>query len=91
MGFAARRLGPRLSSPPVVVSACGIVPLLPGLAVYRAIAALVAGDAAGGLSRLLAAVGVGLALAAGPTLGTWLATPPRGRRAGSRTPVPDRA
>lgn len=84
VGFAARRLGPRLSSPPVVVTACGIVPLLPGLAVYRAIAAVVGGDAAGGLTRLVAAVGVGLALAAGTTLGTWLATPPRGRRAASR-------
>lgn len=73
-GFAADRLGVQQH----VVSVSGITPLLPGLAIYRAMFTLVDtnGIVEGG-AMLLAALAIGLALAAGVTLGEFLATPLR--------------
>lgn len=76
VGLLAGAAGPRLHAPPLVVSICGITPLLPGLAIYSAMFALVeSGNLIEGVGDLLGAAGIGLALAAGVTLGEFLATP----------------
>lgn len=78
VGFAGEALGSRLRVPPLVVSVCGIVPLLPGLAIYRAMYQLVDEvDPGAGAAGMLGAVMIGLGLAAGVTLGEFLATPLR--------------
>ena len=80
IGFLAESLGPRLDVPPFVISVCGIVPLLPGLAIYGALFQLVNEPTAAlgpGAVALLGAAMVGLGLAAGVTLGEFLAAPLR--------------
>ncbi len=84
VGFLSESVGPRLHVPPIVVSICGIVPLLPGLAIYRALFQLVnnpaeAGGLGPGVVGLVGAAMIGLALAAGVTLGELLAAPLRHR------------
>lgn len=74
IGFAAEALGPRLKIPAIILTICGIVPLLPGLAIYRGMLALVnAEEGSAGFELLLQAGLTGLALAAGVTLGEILA------------------
>lgn len=74
IGFVAEALAPRLRIPAIILTICGIVPLLPGLAIYRGMLALVNGDDGGaGFELLLQASLTGLALAAGVTLGEILA------------------
>ncbi|WP_024288134.1 threonine/serine exporter ThrE family protein [Cellulomonas sp. KRMCY2] len=78
IGFLSESLGSRLHVPTIVVSICGIVPLLPGLAIYRALFLLVTepsatGGLGSGATGLLSAAMVGLGLAAGVTLGEFLA------------------
>ena len=54
----------------MLVPVCGIVPLLPGIAIYRGLFAIVVqGDLQNGLGALVRAAAVGLALASGVTLG----------------------
>lgn len=84
IGMLAENLGPRFTAPPVVVAICGIVPLLPGLAIYRAILVMVTGNPSAGVGALLGAAGTALALAAGVALGTWAAATPQARRRRSR-------
>lgn len=78
VGLAAELLGGRLRVPPVVTSVSGIVPLLPGLAIYRGLFDLVddGGRGQGGVV-LLGAATVALGLAAGVTLGGLLGRPLR--------------
>lgn len=74
IGFAGEALSSRLRVPSIVTSVCGIVPLLPGLMIYRGLFALVGEDGIGsGSELLLGAAMVGLGLAAGVTLGELLA------------------
>ena len=76
VGFCGAVLTERLRIPPMLVSVCGIVPLLPGLAIYRGLFAIVVqGDLQDGLGALVRAAAVGLALAAGVTLGEYLGRP----------------
>ncbi|MHA3947663.1 threonine/serine exporter family protein [Cellulomonas bogoriensis] len=80
VGFLSEFSAPRLHVPSIVISVCGIVPLLPGLAIYRGMFQLVTDPAAGlivGASTLLGAAMIGLGLAAGVTLGEFLASPLR--------------
>jgi uncharacterized membrane protein YjjP (DUF1212 family) len=80
VGFCGEALTDWLHVPPLLVAVCGIVPLLPGLAIYRGMFAIVVdSDVPTGLTRLVGALGVGLGLAAGVTLGEFLATPVRTR------------
>ena len=75
VGFCGEGMTERLRLPPLVVAVSGIVPLLPGLTIYRGLfTAVVDGDVAGGLGYLLTAVMIGVALAAGVTLGEFLAS-----------------
>jgi uncharacterized membrane protein YjjB (DUF3815 family) len=81
IGFAAETISRRTGLPAIVTSVAGIVPLLPGLAIYRGLFTLVesGGGIGPGLQTLLGAASVGLALAAGVTLGELLARPVRAR------------
>jgi uncharacterized membrane protein YjjB (DUF3815 family) len=81
VGFCAETLTDRLRIPPLLVAVCGIVPLLPGLAIYRGLFAIVVeADLSGGLASLVGALAIGLALAAGVSLGEYLGRPLGGRR-----------
>lgn len=74
IGFAGEALGGRLRVPAIVTSVCGIVPLLPGLAIYRGLFSLLGDDGIGpGSEILLEAAMVGLGLAGGVTLGELVA------------------
>ena len=76
VGFCGAVLTGRLRIPPMLVPVCGIVPLLPGLAIYRGLFAIVVeGDLQDGLGTLVRAAAVGFALAAGVTLGEYLGRP----------------
>nr|WP_246315794.1 threonine/serine exporter family protein [Kineococcus aurantiacus] len=77
VGFLAEGTAWRWGVPGLVVSVCGIVPLLPGLAIYRAIFSIVGGGTSAGLAQLVTASGTALALAAGVTLGEFCSTPLR--------------
>jgi uncharacterized membrane protein YjjB (DUF3815 family) len=76
VGFCGAVLTERLRIAPMLVPVCGIVPLLPGLAIYHGLFAIVVeGDLQNGLGALVRATAVGLALAAGVTLGEYLGRP----------------
>ncbi len=69
-GVVARRGG----TPAMVLTVCGIVPMLPGLAIYRAMFTIVeSGNLISGTDLMLQAVATGLALAAGVSLGEFVA------------------
>ena len=63
----------RFHVPPLVVVVPAIVPLLPGLDIYRGLALL--SDGQDGVLKLAAAFATALALAAGVILGQYLARP----------------
>jgi uncharacterized membrane protein YjjP (DUF1212 family) len=63
----------RLRVPALVIAMAGIFPLVPGLSLYRGFVGLVTGHAADGLSNLVEAGGIGLALGGGVVLGPLLA------------------
>lgn len=67
----------RQQAPPLGYLAAGIIPLLPGLTIYRGMLRLADGDTLGGLVTLGNALAIGLALAAGAILGEFLAQPTR--------------
>jgi uncharacterized membrane protein YjjB (DUF3815 family) len=76
IGFASRLFGARLHVPPVLLTAVGIIPLLPGLAVYSGLLALSRGepdDLDQGIASLVEAATIAIALAAGVLLGQLIA------------------
>lgn len=77
VGFCGGVLARRLKVTPLVVAVSGITPLLPGLSTYRGLYELA--TQANGVSTLMSAVAIGLALAAGVVLGEYLAQPVRTR------------
>ena len=80
-GFLSQLVASRLRVPALALSMAAMVPLLPGLAVYRGLFEIVqrsAGEGLGaGLTTLLGAAGIGMGLAAGVSMGTFLARPMR--------------
>lgn len=80
-GFLSQLVASRLRVPALALSMAAIVPLLPGLAVYRGLFEIVQGapgvGLTTGLTTLLGAAGVGMGLAAGVSMGTFLARPLR--------------
>jgi uncharacterized membrane protein YjjP (DUF1212 family) len=81
VGFCGESLTDRLQIPPLLVAVCGIVPLLPGLTIYRGLFAIVVqGDVQGGVNALVGAAAIGLALAAGVALGRYFGRPLGGKR-----------
>lgn len=77
VGFASYILAQVQRTPPLVYLAAGIIPLLPGLTIYRGMLRISEGDPLGGLVLLSGAATTGLALAAGAILGEFLAQPAR--------------
>jgi len=77
IGFAGGLISRRLRIPPLVVAVSGMVPLLPGLATYRALYELAIERTLTGLPTLMFAASIALALAAGVVLGEYLAQPVR--------------
>ncbi len=80
VGFVAQLLANRWKLPVIALVSAGIAPLMPGLVLYRGIYALVENQenmagADSGMPLLMLAVFTGLALAAGSTLGNFLARP----------------
>jgi uncharacterized membrane protein YjjP (DUF1212 family) len=77
IGFGTQLARQRFRFSALAVTTAAIVPLLPGRAVYRGLFEIVNGeDGSGlyqGLGTLLGAVGVGIGLAAGVSLGTYAA------------------
>ncbi|WP_137122378.1 threonine/serine ThrE exporter family protein [Segeticoccus rhizosphaerae] len=77
IGVLSQVLSRQLRIPALALSSAGIIPLVPGFTVYRGLFELVQRpDSLGtGLSTLLSAAGIGLGLAAGVSMGTFLARP----------------
>lgn len=74
VGFAAEAIATRVRVPALVTAVCGVVPLLPGLAIYRGMLDVLAEDSRGiGAALLVQAGMIGLGIAAGVTLGESLA------------------
>ncbi|MBF6064275.1 threonine/serine exporter family protein [Nocardia terpenica] len=73
VGLAGGLMARRSLTPPLVVAVAGITPLLPGLRLYRGLQALLNSEQLMGLNQLFGAFTVGCALAAGVTLGEWIA------------------
>ena len=80
-GFLSQVVASRLRVPALALSMAAIVPLLPGLVVYRGLFEIVQRAPGEGLSTglttLLGAAGIGMGLAAGVSMGTFLARPMR--------------
>ncbi len=77
IGFAGGVISRRFRMPPLIVVVSGMVPLLPGLPTYRALYELAIERSPAGLSTLMIAAAIALALAAGVVLGEYLAQPVR--------------
>jgi uncharacterized membrane protein YjjP (DUF1212 family) len=77
IGFVTQLAQGRFRFSALAVTTAAIVPLLPGRAVYRGLFEVVSGENGSGiyqgLGTLLGAVGVGMGLAAGVSLGTYAA------------------
>jgi uncharacterized membrane protein YjjB (DUF3815 family) len=76
VGFGGAVMSRRLRIPPLVVAVSGMTPLLPGWTTYRGLYQLTQGDSRG-LSTLVLAGGIALALAGGVVFGEYLAQPVR--------------
>ncbi|MDL9936895.1 threonine/serine exporter family protein [Gordonia sp. ABSL1-1] len=86
VGLIGGLLARRALTPPLVVAVAGITPLLPGLAVYRGLYGLLNEQTLQGITWMTAALGIGCALAAGVTLGEFVA---RLLRRPTLPPTPD--
>lgn len=85
VGTGAYLLARRQHASPLVYVAAGIIPLLPGLTIYRGMLFLADGNTGTGLLLLSQATTIGLALAAGVILGEFLARPAPGKARRSRS------
>ena len=75
IGVISHVIAGRLRAPPLVLIVPAVVPLLPGLAIYRGLALLAEGE--DGVLQLASAGATAIALAAGVVLGQYLAQPIR--------------
>jgi uncharacterized membrane protein YjjP (DUF1212 family) len=76
IGLVAYAVAGRVRVPPLVVVVAAIVPLLPGLSIYRGLSLLAADDYTGILA-MITAIAIAIALAAGVILGEYVAQPLR--------------
>jgi uncharacterized membrane protein YjjP (DUF1212 family) len=100
IGVVAYGVAGRFRIPPLVVAVSSIVPLLPGLSIYRGLSLLAAGGSgtSEGIVAMMTAASVAVALASGVILGEYLAQPLKretrrleGRLSGPRLVGPFRA
>jgi len=89
IGLLGAILAGRLVVPPVLLTAAGIIPLLPGLAVYQGLLALSHNKIDKGVGYLVEATTIAIALAAGVLLGLLLGG--RLRRTPLRAFIPQRS
>lgn len=78
VGLVGYTVARRLRVPPLIVVVSAVVPMLPGIAIYRGLALLSEGsrrDTSLGVVAIIGAASVALALAAGVILGEYLAQP----------------
>jgi len=78
VGLVGYAVAARLKIPPLVLVVSAVVPMLPGVSIYRGLSLLGESsrrDASEGLVALITAASVALALAAGVILGEYLAQP----------------
>jgi uncharacterized membrane protein YjjB (DUF3815 family) len=73
IGVVSYSLAGRVRVPPLVVVVSAIVPLLPGLSIYRGLSLLAAGG--NGILSLVTAAAIAIALASGVILGEYMAQP----------------
>jgi uncharacterized membrane protein YjjP (DUF1212 family) len=73
IGVVSYSVAGRIRVPPLVIVVPGIVPLLPGLSIYRGLSLLAEG--ANGLLSLIGAAGIAIALSSGVILGEYAAQP----------------
>jgi len=73
IGLAGTVGARRLRIPPLLIAMAGIVPLVPGLSLYRGFVSLLTGQYAAGFDSLVTAAGTALALGGGVVLGPLLA------------------
>jgi uncharacterized membrane protein YjjB (DUF3815 family) len=73
IGLAGAMIARRLRVPSLVIAMAGIMPLVPGLSLYRGFVDLVTNHYLAGLAALLTASATALALGAGVVLGPMLA------------------
>lgn len=79
VGLVSYTVAGRLRVPPLVVVVSAVVPMLPGLSIYRGLSLLTEDgtQASGGILALMTAASVALALASGVILGEYVAQPLR--------------
>ncbi|MFC6287638.1 threonine/serine exporter ThrE family protein [Nocardioides sp. GCM10027113] len=79
VGLVSYTVAGRLKVPPLVVVVSAVVPMLPGLSIYRGLALLAEGDqsTSQGLLAMVTAASVAIALASGVILGEYVAQPLR--------------
>ena len=77
VGFISYGIAARLRIPPLVIVVSAVVPLLPGLSIYRGLSLLTEGGAetSEGLLALITAASVAIALSSGVILGEYVAQP----------------
>ncbi len=78
IGLVAYAVAGRVRVPPLVIVVPAVVPLLPGLSIYRGLSLLSEGgqnSTAAGLLAMMTAASVAIALASGVILGEWVAQP----------------
>jgi len=75
VGLVSYSVAGRVRVPPLVVVVSAIVPMLPGLSIYRGLSLLAAGG--NGVLSLIAAGAIAIALASGVILGEYAAQPLR--------------
>ena len=75
IGLVSYAVSGRVRVPPLVVVVSAIVPMLPGLSIYRGLSLLAAGG--NGILSLMGAAAIAIALAAGVILGEYAAQPLR--------------
>lgn len=74
IGFVGFTVAGWCRVPPLVVVVAAIVPLLPGLSIYRGLS-LLAGDDYSGILAMITAAAIAISLAAGVILGEYVAQP----------------
>ncbi|GAC70595.1 threonine export protein, partial [Gordonia soli NBRC 108243] len=73
VGLVGGLLARRALTPPLVVAVAGITPLLPGLAIYRGLYGILNDQTLNGFTWVASALAIGCSLAAGVTLGEFIA------------------
>ena len=76
IGVVSYSVAGRVRVPPLVVVVPGIVPLLPGLSIYRGLAYMAEGDPSG-IFNLATAAAIAISIASGVILGEYFAQPLR--------------